>query len=308
MALIRAEAEKLSLPLMLKGVIEELITIDEVTFNTIPFKNIGSSLIYEYQREAASNPLGSQAAEYIAPEGNATGESAAMFDQIQVKPGILISAVDIPRLYRSDPQQTSIQIIKKAKQVGRLFAQQLAVGTGTLPQMNSLHSLTLPLISARGVQAGSSGAALTLGMLDTLCDMVPNGANAIIMRSPVVRAYKALLRLAGGVDAAMLQLPNYSRPVLTYNGIPILKNDWLSNIESNVGVPTGGQVFSSVYAVRFNEEDGVCAIMSGANVIDVTGPVPVVNSDRDNYSVVMRTNLAMHSTQSVARLYAINNV
>lgn len=300
MALLRAEAEKLQLPELIRGVIEEIVTTDEMTFNVVPFKNIGSALIYEYNRELS---LGAQAAEYIVPETtDATGESAATFTKIQVKPTVLIAAVDVPRLYRGDPIQTATQLQKKAKQVARLFAQQMVVGSGTIPQMNSLVS-----VAGTGSQtfaAGASGAALSLTFLDQVCDLIPNGANALIMPSRTIRSYKALLRSAGGTDAAMMQLPNYSRPVLTYNGIPILKNDWLPLTETEGG---SGAACNSIYAVRFNEDDGVCAIMSGGSVVDVTGPIAIKNSDRDNYVVTMRTNFAVHSTLSLARVRGITN-
>jgi hypothetical protein len=299
MALLRAEAEKLQLPLLKQGVIEEIITSDEMTFGVVPFKNISPNLIYEYNRE---NSLGSQDAEFIAPEGTATAESAATFTKKQDKPKVVIASVDVPRLLSNDPIQLATQLAKKSKQVAIKFSEQLIIGTGAGNGMYGLQSL---VVAGQKINAGDDGAALSFAKLDEVLDMVKTGKpNAIIMPKRTRRSYKALLRAAGGVDSAMLQLPNYSRPVLTYEGIPIIVNDW---VPTNQTVGESGAVCSSILAVYFNEEDGVTCIYNGQNIVDAIGPTHIPKSDRDNWDVVMHVEALTHSTLAIAELAGITN-
>jgi hypothetical protein len=313
---LRTAADRIQLPLLLKGVVEELYTADEMTFSTVPFKNTAPYLTYQYTREDATSPLGSQAASMIIPSAAAVTPSAAEFASKSSRPAIIISSVDIPRALRGNGEHVAVQIAKKSKQVARMFASQIVTGDGsanTTPDsgtgmdsfgfwMGGATGATIPTIQGvvRGVAAAGS---LTLAKLDEIIDLVPS-CNALFMRSSVIRQYRTLLRGTQGTAADMMQLPAYGRPVLTFQGIPIIKNDWLPALELANGTFTGGS-YSSVYAVKFDEDDGVCAHYNGSSLLEVSGPTPIASTDKDNYTVVLRANLVMHSNLAVARLYYV---
>ncbi|WEU67480.1 major capsid protein [Xanthomonas phage JGB6] len=164
------------------------------------------------------------------------------------------------------------------------------------------------LVAANGasqnIVTGANGAALTLSMLDELLDAVLNGADVLVMRPGTIRAFRALLRQAGGNAAPDLMLADFGRPMLTHNGVPIIENEF---------IPVAAQCTTtntcSVYAVRLNETDGLHGLYAGPNAGMVVEPIGTVqNKDAWRYRVKWYAGLALKSTKSVARLVGVTNV
>ena len=86
------------------------------------------------------------------------------------------------------------------------------------------------------------------------------GADVIFMHSAAYIAYKELLRQAGGTDSAMLQLPNFGKPMLTFEGVPILRNDNIA-----LTTDTNGNVLTNIYAGILSESEGVTGLYAGDN-------------------------------------------
>lgn len=298
MALLRAEAEKLSNNDLQRGVIEEIIDRDEV-YNLLPFVRTAGKA-YVYNRENTISEGDFLDVNATVPEG------AATFDEIVTKLRILAGDVDVDKFLNETMDDTndqlSTQIALKAKALGRKFQRTLMVGdAGTTPlEFDGVEQL---VTAAQTLDADTNGAALTLGMLDALVDKVPNGPDVIFMHPAVRRQYVNLLRtVGGGTDAAMMQLRNFSRPVLTHNGIPVLINEFLPTDET-LGTGTG---LSSIYAVRMNELDGLHAIYGGASAgIRLEAIGTVQNKDAWRYRVKWYVGLALKSTLSLARMQGI---
>jgi hypothetical protein len=303
MPLLRTEAEKLSNNQLISGIIDEIIDRDDL-FSILPFvKTEGKA--YVYHRE---NGIGS--ADWLDPN-DTINESAATFTEIVAKLRILAGDVDVDKFLQATMgdhnDQMAIQIAKKAKTVGREFHRALATGDSG---SNSKIFDGLPVIAAgtgstQKVSAGTNGNALTLTMLDELCDAVPNGADVLVMRRGTIRAYRALLRATYGTDAVMQQLENFGRPMLTHNGIPILMNEFLSGAETK-----GTNVATcSVYALRMNELDGLHGLWGGDNagfVVENIGTVQ--NKDATRIRVKWYTGLALKSSRSIATLSGVSNI
>lgn len=155
------------------------------------------------------------------------------------------------------------------------------------------------------ISAGTNGAALSFALLDQLVDLVMAGpANGIFMHERTIRSYKTLLRAAGGVDSAMLQLPNFGQPILTFSGIPIFKNNYITTTETQ-GTGTN---LTRIYAAWFDENKGVTALFGGRNAGVVVENVGIVqNKDATRTRVKQYGGLAVHSTLSLACIKAITN-
>lgn len=301
MALLKAEAAKLSRNELVRGVIEEIITKDSV-FNVLPFVPVNGKA-YVYNRENTISE-----GDFLDPN-DTVNEGAATFSEITTNLRILAGDVDVDKFLMETMgdtnDQLAVQIALKGKALARKFERTLAIGnSGT----NAKEFDGMAVLSTAGqtVTAGANGAAMTLGMLDQLIDLVPNGADALVMRSGTVRAFKDLLRtVGGGTDAAMLQLENFSRPMLTHNGIPILVNDFLPGNE----VQGSSSVCCSVYAVRLNELDGLHGIYGGPSAgIRVEEVGTVQNKDAWRVRLKWYCGLALKSTQSLARLKGVTNI
>ncbi len=329
MPLLSAQAQYLSNNDLVAGVIDEIIYRDDL-FSVLPFMGVNGKA-YVYNQEAT---LG--AASWLAPNDVVT-ESAATFNEVVTTLKILAGDVDVDKFLQTTMSDTNnqmaIQIAKKAKAVAMAFHQALATGcsgtavlggygTGGVPTgsgltVNAAQFDGLPVLAAQAqnyaatvggqqlASAGTNGNALTLSLMDELCDMVPNGADAIIMRRGTIRAYRALLRATYGTDAVMQQLENFGRPMLTHNGIPILMNEFLSGTE----VAGTNAATCSIYAVRMNELDGLHGLYGGENaglVVEDVGTVQ--NADATRIRVKWYCGLALKSSRSIAQISGITNV
>jgi hypothetical protein len=310
MPLLRAEAEKLSNNQLLAGVIDEIIERDDL-FSVLPFQGVNGKA-YLYERETT---IGT--ADWLDPN-DAVNESAATFTEVVAKLRILAGDVDVDKFLQSTlgdtNDQMAIQIAKKAKAVAREFHKVLATGNATsnpkqfdgLPQLaTQAQAFAATAGGSQLVSAGTNGNALTLTMLDELCDAVPNGADVLVMRRGTIRAFRALLRATYGTDAVMQQLENFGRPMLTHNGIPVIMNEFLAGNETQGANSTT----ASVYALRLNELDGLHGLYGGGNaglVVENVGTVQ--NKDATRLRVKWYCGLALKSTRSIARLAGVTNI
>lgn len=310
MPLLRTEAEKLSNNTLVSGVIDSIIDRDDL-FSILPFVQVNSKA-YVYERETT---IGS--ADWLDPN-DTVNESTATFTEVVAKLRVLAGDADVDKFLQTTMgdtnSQLAIQIQKKAKAVGREFHRALAYGNATtntkqfdgLPQLAaSAAAFSATVGGTQLVSAGTNGNALTLTMLDELCDAIPNGADVLVMKRGTIRAYRALLRATYGTDAVMQQLENFGRPMLTHNGIPIIMNEFLVNNETQ-----GSNANTcSVYALRLNEVDGLHGLYGGDNaglVVENIGTVQ--NKDATRMRVKWYCGLALKSTRSIARLAGVTNI
>lgn len=300
MPLLKAEAEKLSNNQLVSGVIDEIIQRDDM-FSVLPFMGVNGKA-YVYNRE---NTLGG--ADFLDPN-DPINESAATFTEVVAKLRILAGDVDVDKFLQAtmgdSNDQMAVQIAKKAKAVARKFHQTLAQGDSSV-DTKSFDGLPKLVTGGQTVSAGVNGGALTLSMLDELCDAVPNGADVLVMRRGTIRAFRGLLRATYGTDAVMQQLENFGRPMLTHNGIPVIMNEFLAGDEDK-GSATDT---CSVYALRLNELDGLHGIYGGDNAgIVVENIGTVQNKDATRIRLKWYAGLALKSTRSIARLQGVTNI
>jgi hypothetical protein len=301
MPLLRAEAEKLSRSVLEQGVIEEIIDRDAM-FALMPFKRIVGKA-YMYNREKTLSE-----ASFLDPYEDVP-EGAATFDEVVAKLRILIGDVDIDNFLDETMDdtndQTAIQIAAKAKGMARKFQRTLAIGnSGTSPkEFDGLK--TLCSASDQILTANTNGAALTFEMLDGLLRRIPLGADALVMRGGTHDAVLAMLRNLGGTTPDHVTLPGDGVVVPSYRRVPIIVNDFLPSDEVQ-GTATNT---CSIYAVRFNEADGVHGIFGGAAAGIRVQPIGTLQSkDAERYRLKWYVGTALKSTRSLARLKGVANV
>lgn len=305
MPLLREEAEKLSNNDLVAGVIEEIIDRDEM-FAMMPFQRVdGKALVYNREKTLSEG-------DFLSPNDEIK-EGAATFEEITTKLRILAGDVDVDKFLMETMSDTTsqlaTQIAEKVKGIARKFQRTLISGDSStnakeFDGIDKLASQTGNNLHADG-SSGSSGAALTLSHLDELLDMVPNGADALIMRRGTLRALKALWRSAGGNTGGMLQLDNYGISLPAHDGTPILVNDFIpGNVDEGSTSNT-----CSIYAVRFNEVDGLHGLFGGQSAgIRIEDIGTVQNKDAVRTRVKWYCGLALKSTKSLAALRGITNI
>jgi len=300
MPLLKAEAEKLSQNQVVQGIVEEIITVNEL-FGLLPFASV-SGKAYLYKRENALPTVS-----FLDPNDTVT-EDAGTFTEVVTKLRILIGDVDVDKFLQetmSDTEdQLGTQIGLKAKALARKF-QDTTVNGDNATDAKSFDGMKVLTAAGQTLTAATNGAALSFAQLDELVDTVPNKPDFLMMRSGTRRAYWSLLRAAGGNNGALIQHPNFSVPVLAHNGTPIIINDYLPSDEAQGTSPNT----CSVYAVRANELDGLHGLYGGSAAgIRVEDVGTVQNKDAVRTRLKWYCGMALKSTKSMARLKGITNI
>lgn len=299
MPLLRVEAEKLSADQLERGVIEEVIDRDDL-LALLPFSPInGKSLVYNREKTIAE---GAFLSVYEDIE-----ESASTFDEITAVLKTLAGQVDIDKFLietmGDTNDQVAIQLAQKAKGMGRQFKRTFFTGdSATNPkEFDGVRKL---VTADQTLSMGTNGGALSLSALDELKDSIPNGADAFVFRKGTYRAYKALLRAAGGTTPQMIMIENFGM-VPAHDGIPILISDFNPAGEVQ-GTSTNT---ASIYAMRLNEVDGIHGIYGGPSAgfrLEDLG----TSFTRDTHRWRMKwyLSLVQKSTKSLSRLKGVTNV
>lgn len=339
MPLLRTVAGTLTNNDLVAGVIQEVIDRDQL-FAQLPFTRVDGKA-YVYNREDVSSwdtitggltsavtptgptittdAYGNRTSTQMEPDFTDIGtnilEAASKFVEITTNLRTIIGDVDVDKflqtVYSNTNNQRAIQIAQKAKAIGRKFRKTLIVGNNTTNalEFSGLARLSTDTFSNANqtFTAGTNGATLTFDMLDHLLDLIPTGADAIIMRPATLRAYRTLLRTAGlgGLTADSVMIENFGQSIMAHNGVPILINEFLPTNE----VMGSSSLTCSIYAARFNEMDGLHGLYGGENagiVVEDLGTVQ--NKDATRTRLKWYCGLALKSTKSLARITGITNI
>lgn len=301
MALLKVEADKMSNNQLVQGLIEEVITVNEM-FGLLPFSQVNGKA-YVYHRENVMPTV-----TFLDPNDVVT-EDAGTYTEIITQLRILAGDVDVDKFLNETESDSNGQLATalalKVKAMARQF-QDTSVNGSIAGNAKSFDGMKALVTAPQTVNIAPNGGALTLTALDQLIDQVPNKPDFLVMRSGTRRAYVSLVRAAGGNTASMIQHANFDNPVLAHNGVPIIINDWLP---ANEVLGTSGAVTASVYAVRANEADGLHGLYGGASAgmrVELIGTVQ--NKDAIRTRVKWYCGMALKSTKSLARLNGLTNV
>lgn len=306
MPLLRAEAEKLSNSYLEAGVIEELITRDE-TFAYLPFMGINNKT-YDYVREDVvdvQDQIDKEDSVAWTEPGDEIPERATKFIEVTAKLRALIGDVDVDNFLNETMTDTNgqkaTQIAAKAKVIRSKWQMNFARGS-VVANAKSFDGLPHLISAGQTLYAGTNGATLDFDMLDELKDMVNYGADALVMHSRTWRAMKTLLR-ALNIQPEHIAVPEVGILVPVYDGTPIIRNDYL---ETDEEVGSSGAVCTSIYAARFNEDDGLFGLYGGSNMgVRIEDIGTVQNKDATRTRVKWYSGLALKSNKALARLAGV---
>lgn len=307
MPLLITEAQKLSNTDLIRGIVEEIIDVDD-TFSLLPFVYTEGKT-YTYNRE---NVLAG--ADFSLPNVDVE-ESATSFTEVSATLRILIGDVDVDNFLAATMSdvndQKAVQVAHKAKAVARKFSDTFINGDTTTVynlatrggadgvtnvQFDGIDKLTP---AGQVLAAGANGGVLTFDLMDSLLDQVKLGADVLVMSKRTIRDYKKLLRSLSSVTPEYVQLSN-GRNVIAYAGTPILRNDF---IRDNDAQGTSGNVCSTVFAARFNEVDGVHGVYGGPTMGFAVQEIGQLEKrDATRTRVKWYCTIALKATHSLARL------
>lgn len=296
---------------IVQGIVEDIISINPF-YDVLPFESyLGQAILVN--REVT---LGDS--EVRAVDTTIGAKAAATFTQATYSATKLIGDVELDGLVQAQSagagvDQLAIEISSKAKSIARLFQTGIATGTGTSPQMNSLHSLCDS--SQFGSYSGTTSQVLSFTLMDEMMDLVvakDGTVDWIMMPARTLRSYKALLRALGGASIdEVITLPG-GRQVIGYSGTPIFKNEYLSVTELSAGSTLTGGAMTSVYAGTFDDgsrRNGVAGIHpeSVPAGIDIKFVGEMESKDSSLVRVRQYANFCNFSRRGLARMVSISN-
>lgn len=297
---------------IVSGVVETIVSVNPI-YAVLPFTP------YDGQAIIVNKEVTLGTSEVKAVDTTITATAAATFTQATFTATRLVGQVDLDNLVQAQStgggvDQLAIEVASKAKSIARLFQTGMATGTGTSPQMNSLHSLcaSTQYTTATG---GTTSQALSFALLDELLDLVKSRDGEVdwmMMAARTMRSYKILLRALGGVAMdEVITLPD-GRKVIGYETIPIFKNEYLSVAETADGAALTGGAMASVWAGNFDDGSGRVGI-SGIHPSSVPAGIQIVpvgqmeTKDSTMLRLVQYTNFVNFSDLGLARLTSISN-
>jgi hypothetical protein len=292
MSVLKVLAGRLSAESTERAVIEYMADKDEL-FALLPFSRSQTN-IYGWYR-TGDVPTASVVDPYgTIPEVDVVGTV------MQNKISMIAADVVVYNFEATAVEQLVDRVLEKtlaaSEAITRAFKRLFI--TGDLTNPNEFDGLDRFVDANMVVDAGSGGAPISFQLLDQLLEKFPPGAEptAIIVHPRTYLSIKDLLR-ALFVKPDEIMLPNFGRPVMAYNGIPILKNEYIPI--------TGG--LTSVYAVRLGQT-AVHGVYMGDNagvVIEEVGKLE--NRDARKWRLKWYVSMASKNKWDVAKIININN-
>lgn len=302
------EADKYSRDQLLLGVVEEIIDASPM-FALLPFDQVlGNALVY-----LRENTLGSVA---FRNPGDVWTEDTPTVTEITAKLKIAGGDADVDnflQLTRSNEQDMRATVLSmKSKALARAIELEIVYGDVDdidAKGFDGMHEILGVVTGSQDVLAGSgnSGGAGTLSKLDTMIDKVrPGPPDALIMSR---RSRRGILKLARsqGWDLALSTPGGISRPLVTYNDVPILINDFITDTEDVVDGGFAGKTgddTSTIFAVKFGNE-GLHGIEAGPGIV-VEDVGTLENKDAVRTRIKWYVALVLMSTKALARLSGID--
>ena len=183
--------------------------------------------------------------------------------------------------------------------MARKFETTAIVGDDSV-DTNSFSGLVNLATAGQTLEGGTSGAALSLALVDQLIYLVLGGKPDILLMSKRTRRrLKALL--AASAHYVESGADQFGRQVMFYDGIPVMVSDFQPDTETG---SVGGTALSSMYAVHFGE-DGLMGLQNGG--IEVVDIGQLETKDASRVRIRWYCGLALMRASALARLRSINN-
>lgn len=299
MALTLSQATNLTNDMFVKGVAQTLITESPI-LDKLPWVDVNGSQMVWNEEASAGSP-----STYWYAVGDTWQEASFSTNQKTKALTTLGGDADVDEFLRQtfrNPNDLVAEVIaNKAKTVAYKFNDAFINGDSSVTT-NQFDGLKKYIgTGTQRMVAGATGAALTLDMIDQLIDMVKPGKPDVIMMSRRTRRkMKALWRATG---SSFEQMDAFGQRVLAYDGVPILMDDNISEIEGNETGITGSNL-SSVYAVQFGLNRGIVGLTNGGLIVEDIGNLETKNAHR--YRIKWYVATAVTRPVGVARLAGVN--
>lgn len=304
-----AESAKLSQDELVAGVIENIITVNDM-YELLPFEGISGNAI-GYNRENVAGDV------QMAGIGTTiTAKAAATFTYVTSSLTTIIGDAEVNGLIQATrsnvTDQTATQIASKAKSAGRRYQDQMINGDGTTNNMTGLLALCAASqkVTAKIAGVPTNGGPLTFAELDELIDLVTDKdgqVDYIMMHGRTRRSYLALIRSLGGTSPGDIYTMVSGKQLPAYRGIPILRNDWIPINQTTGSLTTGTTVFAGTFddGSQTHGISGLTAENGAGIMVKDVGEREA--ADERIHRVIWYCGLAMFSEKGLAAYTGVSN-
>ncbi len=304
MPLLIDDARRLSTEMLLRGVIEQMITESSV-LQRLPFMTVvGNSLRYNREKSLGS-------VDFYGPNDTWT-ESASQYDSVTGGLVIMGGDADVDNFMQQTMSNTNdlkAQVVaSKAKATAYSFNDSFFNGDSSVnaKQFDGLKKIAGAPNAAmaysqtvRAASNGANGAVLDLDTMDAFIDAVKPGKPDVLYMSKRTRRKLSSLRRASG-NLLEVSVDAFGRRVTSYDGIPVEVDE---NIGDSESLGASANNTSSIYAVQFGEMDGVCGLQNGSIETVTIGMLETKDAWRTR--IKWYCGLAAFRTWSYARLAGV---
>lgn len=304
MAITLVEAAKLSNDVLLQGIIETIITNSDLLAK-LPFIDIvGNGLTYNRESTLPN-------ADFYAP-GDTWNESTPTFSQATAVLTIIGGDADVDEFIkktRSNIQDVKAAIIElKAKAVARKFDWCSIYGSTSTnaKQFDGMHVL-VPTANKVHQGSGSTGAAGTIAKLRQMIRCIKPGKPDFLMMNTTMRDGLSAYAERNYSPIRYAGVGEFGKRVMTFDDIPILINDWITQTETISGsafsAETGGTT-TSIFAGKFGEK-ALCGCQNGGVERKDLGDLETKDASRTR--IKWYCSMALFSTLALAVMDGITN-
>jgi HK97 family phage major capsid protein len=293
MALLIAEAAKLSNDILLKGVIDTVLKESPI-LRVLPFAEIvGNTLTY--------NRVNAYPTVAFYAVGDDWAATDPTFTQLTAALAIMGGDADVSNYIkktRSNIQDIEAAVITlKAQACANKFEDTFVNGLVS-GDANSFNGIDYLCASGQKVSMGADGLMLSLAKLDEMVDLIrPGKADLLLMSRRSRRRIRTLARAAG--TNLTIGQGKLGEQVEFWGDIPIYVNDWISDAKT-VGA---GTTCSTIYALKLGE-GAVCGLSApGLMEIEKIGTLELKDATRTR--IKWYCSLASFCTLSLAALIGI---
>jgi hypothetical protein len=300
-----AESAKLSQNQMVSGVIENVITTNQM-YQLLGFAGIDGNAL-QYQRE---NVLGDVMTATVGTE--LTANNPATFTSVTSSLTTIAGKASVNGLIQATrsnfTDQAETQIASKAKSVGRKYQDMFINGDSgaVATDFDGLLNLSGQTVAA----TATDGDVLSFEKLDEGMSSVTSKDGAvdfITMNDRELRKYMSLLRALGGASInEVVTLPN-GQQVMAYRGVPIFRNDYLPITQTQGASTAASSIIMGCFddGSMTNGISGITAANDSGIHLKVVGQAE--NYDEEIYHVLWYAGLASFSDKGLVVVSGIVN-
>jgi len=323
------EAQKLvQHELLLAGVVEEIIKEGEM-LSRLPVMQIDAKELIYYRESTLPSP------NYYAPGGQMSWDADTAYGSKKtVALAIVGGQRRIDKFIRDtykNPNDYRAQVMKEiTKGLTHWLEAELFYGTGATNHCDGLAYMlgasgeADASMTAVGGTANASGGALSITQLRCLVDAVRPKPDVLVMNRNFARKFDAFVQEAPLESAAnkdqifgsrmTTTLNELGQRVTYFDGIPIVRSDFLTVTESATGTYDASASLTSVYAVRFGQimEGGLSLVTGGqggeiGRIMSVDTFDKLEDYNAEGIRVVGYFDFALGSTKGAARIFNIDD-